>query len=79
MVTETVPLGRLLRVEVVLVIEGDALSDPFDAVLERFAAESCMIEWREYSYPADYCEVLKDLPGGLRFSISQFKHTRSPV
>lgn len=39
MVPEPVPLGGLLWVEVVLVVESDALDDPFDTVLEWFAAE----------------------------------------
>ena len=44
MVPEAVPLGGLLWVEVVLVIESDTLSDPFDTVLEWFATESWFLE-----------------------------------
>ena len=38
-VPEPVPLGRLLRVKVVLIVECNRLRDPFDAVFKRFATE----------------------------------------
>ena len=44
MVPEAVPLGGLLWVEVVLVVESDALGDPFDAVLEWFASKPWFFE-----------------------------------
>lgn len=44
MVPESIPLRRLLRVEVVLVVESYALGNPFDTVFEGSAAES----WTEY-------------------------------
>jgi hypothetical protein len=42
MMTEAIPLGGLLRVEVEFVVEGVIVVDPFDAMLERFTTES----WR---------------------------------
>lgn len=39
-VSQTVPLGGLLRVEVVFVVEGVAFGDPFYVVGEGFAAEA---------------------------------------
>lgn len=44
MVPEAVPLRGLLWVEVILIIEGDALGDPFDTVLEWFTAEPWFLE-----------------------------------
>jgi hypothetical protein len=43
-VPKAVPLGRLLWVEVVLVVEGDTLGDPFNSVLEWLAAEPWFLE-----------------------------------
>ena len=39
--SETVPLGGLLGIEVIFIVEGVVGGDPFDAVFEAFTTESC--------------------------------------
>ena len=80
MVPEAVPLGGLLWVEVVLVVESDALGNPLDTVLEWSATEtwSSRVVSLTGSHPIRRLGVLV-LPGGFKFSMFQFKHTRSPV
>jgi hypothetical protein len=42
-VSQSIPLGTLLWVEVIFVVECDAFCDPFYAVFKWFAAESWFI------------------------------------
>lgn len=80
MMSEAVPLGGLLWVEVVLVVESDALSEPFDAVLEWSAPKPWFSSRKFYGF-FYYIRRLGALvlPAGVKFSMFQFRHTRSPV
>ena len=41
-VAETIPLGGLLGVKMVFIVESNAVSNPSDAVFEGFASEACV-------------------------------------
>ena len=43
MMTQAIPLGGLLRIKMVDIVKGDALSNPMDLMMESLTPEPCVV------------------------------------